>query len=117
MPFTFHGVPEQAPGGPLAAPAGAAAWRGLPTETKKSYATAWTDEFLVDAHDSLLVRAAPEMVNIVHNGRRSIAHHKLEALYGKFAKAGAACAVTLENALALSVPIPKGRHNEREAPN
>ena len=43
------------------------------------------------------------MVNIVHNGRRSIAHHKLEALYGKFAKAGAACAVTLENALALSV--------------
>ena len=56
------------------------------------------------------------MVNIVHNGRRSIAHHKLEALYGKFAKAGAACAVTLENALALSVPIPKGRH-EREAPN
>ena len=116
MPFAFHNVPEEAPGGPLAAPAGAAAWRGLPTETKKSYATAWTDEFLVDAHDSLLVRAAPEMVNIVHNGRRSIAHHKLEALYGKFAKAGAACAVTLENALALSVPIPKGRH-EREAPN
>ena len=95
MPFAFHGVPEQAPGGPLAAPAGAAAWRGLPTETKKSYATAWTDEFLVDAHDSLLVRAAPEMVNIVHNGRRSIAHHKLEALYGKFVKPGAACAVTL----------------------
>ena len=103
MPFAFHGVPEQAPGGPLAAPAGAAAWRGLPTETKKSYATAWTDEFLVDAHDSLLVRAAPEMVNIVHNGRRSIAHHKLEALYGKFVKPGAACAVTLESALALPV--------------
>ena len=103
MPFTFHIVPEQAPGGPLAAPAGAAAWRGLSKETKESYANAWTDEFLIDAHDSLLMRAAPEMVNIVHNGRRSIAHHKLEALYGKFVKPGAACAVTLENALALSV--------------
>ena len=86
MPFTFHIVPEQAPGGPLAAPAGAAAWRGLSKETKESYANAWTGEFLIDAHDSLLMRAAPEMVNIVHNGRRSIAHHKLEALYGKFAK-------------------------------
>ena len=103
MPFTFHIVPEQAAGGPLAAPAGAAAWRGLSKETKESYADAWTSEFLVDAHDSLLMRAAPEMVNIVHNGRRSIAHHKLEALYGKFVKPGAASAVTLENALALSV--------------
>ena len=54
MPFAFHNVTEQAPGGPLAAPASAAAWRGLPKETKESYATAWNDEFLIDAHDSLL---------------------------------------------------------------
>ena len=56
MPFTLHPVPEQAPGGALAAPAGAAAWRALTKEAKESYASAWTDEFLVDAHDSLLMR-------------------------------------------------------------
>ena len=44
----------------------------ISAQMELSYTTAWTDEFLIDAHDSLLMRAAPEMVNIVHNGRQGL---------------------------------------------
>ena len=84
------------------APADAAAWRAKTKEAKESYADAWTPDFIVDAHDSLLLQAAPELASI-HNGRKSIAHHKVEALYGMFVKPGTVAAITLESALAPAV--------------
>ena len=98
MSFKLLGCPAVDQQDAIVAPADVAAFNALEPQVVVRLAKAWANDFCVDAHESLLVQAAPDMAARVFDGRRAIEHHKLEACYARFLKLGDAGELTFSRA-------------------
>ena len=98
MSFKLLGCPAVDQQDAVVAPADVAAFNALEPQVVVRLGKAWANTFCVDAHESLLVQAAPDMATHEFDGRRAIAHHKVEACYARFFKLGDAGELTFSRA-------------------
>ena len=98
MSFKLLGCPAVDQQDAVVAPADVAAFNALEPQVVVRLGKAWANTFCVDAHESLLVQAAPDMATRVFDGRRAIEHHKIEACYARFLKLGDAGELTFSRA-------------------